>query len=188
MKLPEVRNWPFIIMSSECLWDGTFSPGEFQVAAMNLIEKWAMCCSTSRPWRWEPCPKLPWGASHDAKGYLSLEDVPVQISEEQHCFAEGENELEEGNEPTDPATLVNQLVVGLAVGDRFRVLIMSPTSTLSILSTTVLTEFLCSFFVVTVLMGNHWIGNTLRRIFHHILINYSKNQNGHFLQKRSILI
>lgn len=96
-------------MSSECLWDGTFSPGEFQVAALNLIDKWAMCCSTLQPWSWEPCPKLPWGASHDAKGYLSLDDVPVQISKEQHYFAEGENELEEGNEPTDLATLVQSL-------------------------------------------------------------------------------
>lgn len=48
-------------------------------------------------------------ATMEAKGYLSLEDVPVQISEEQHFFAEGENELEEGNEPTDPATLVQSL-------------------------------------------------------------------------------
>lgn len=96
-------------MSSECLWDGTFSPDEFLVAALNLIDKWAMCCSTLQPWSWEPCPKLPWGASHDAKGYLSLEDAPVQITKEQHCFAEGENELEEDNEPTDPATLVQSL-------------------------------------------------------------------------------
>lgn len=108
VKLLEVHKWPFIIMSSECLWDGTLSPGEFQVAAINLIDKWAMCCSTSRPWRWEPCPKLPWGASHDVKGYLSLEDFPVQSSEE-HCLVEGENELEEDNEAMDPATLVQSL-------------------------------------------------------------------------------
>nr|ADE77462.1 unknown [Picea sitchensis] len=162
-------------MSSECLWDGTFSPGEFQVAAMNLIDKWAMCCSTSRPWRWEPCPKLPWGASHDAKGYLSLEDVLFKS--------------QKSNIVSLKARMNLRRAMSLQIRLHwFRVLIMSPTSTLSILSTTVLTEFLCSFFVVTVLMGNHWIGNTLRRIFHHILINYSKNQNGHFLQKRSILI
>lgn len=109
MKLLEVHKWPFIIMSSECLWDGTLSPGEFQVSAINLMDKWAMCCSTSRPWRWEPCPKLPWGASHDAKGYLSLEDFPVQSSEEQRYLAEGENGLEEDNEFMDPATLVQSL-------------------------------------------------------------------------------
>eukprot|EP01018_Ginkgo_biloba_P007622 Gb_19978 [translate_table: standard] len=124
-------------MASECMWDGTLSPGDFQAAATSLIDKWAVCCPTCQQWSWKPSPKLPWGASHDvsvpdvikyanchvslqwilAKGYLSLEDVRVHNSDEQHYTAEGqEYELEE-DEPSDPATLKVEVRVIAKAGD-----------------------------------------------------------------------
>ncbi|GLJ12021.1 hypothetical protein SUGI_0182180 [Cryptomeria japonica] len=93
-------------MANDSMWDGTLSPEDFQVASMNLIEKWAMCESTFQPWRWEPCPKLPWGVSHSENGYLSLGDILINYLNS-HNVAEGEYELEQGEETLDPATLVN---------------------------------------------------------------------------------
>ncbi|KAH9321099.1 hypothetical protein KI387_015738, partial [Taxus chinensis] len=42
-------------------------------------------------------------------GYLSLEDISVHNLNEQYDVEEGDYELEQGEEPLDPATLMNSL-------------------------------------------------------------------------------
>ncbi|KAE8099781.1 hypothetical protein FH972_017735 [Carpinus fangiana] len=90
--------------------DGTLSSGDFRLAACAFMEKWKSVMSASPPWSWVPCPKQPWGASHDVEGYLSLENIILRSIEEEHdelsCPQKEETSCSEKAEPIDIATLV----------------------------------------------------------------------------------
>ncbi|XP_043690475.1 ubiquitin-like-conjugating enzyme ATG10 isoform X2 [Telopea speciosissima] len=64
-------------------WNGTLSSGDFYSAAITLSEKWEQMNPALPSWKWVPLPRSPWVASHEAEGYLSLENFCIIKSDEE---------------------------------------------------------------------------------------------------------
>ncbi|GFY99453.1 autophagocytosis-associated family protein [Actinidia rufa] len=60
-------------------WDGTVSPGDFRVVALDFAEKWKRFNTTTIPqWSWVPCSKRPWIVAHQEN-----QDASSQIGKEE---------------------------------------------------------------------------------------------------------
>ncbi|XP_057508814.1 ubiquitin-like-conjugating enzyme ATG10 isoform X1 [Actinidia eriantha] len=79
-------------------WDGTISPSDFRVVALDFAEKWKRFNTTTIPqWSWVPCSKRPWIVAHQREGYLSLENVFHRGSSEENQDASSQIGKEEPN-------------------------------------------------------------------------------------------
>ena len=51
-------------------WDGTVSPSDFRVVALDFAEKWKRFNTTTIPqWSWVPCSKRPWIVARQVSFY-----------------------------------------------------------------------------------------------------------------------
>ncbi|KAG8640413.1 ubiquitin-like-conjugating enzyme ATG10 isoform X2 [Manihot esculenta] len=93
-------------------WDGTLSLNEFSLAARSFAEKWKISNSASPPWLWVNAPKLPFVASQQVDGFLSMENICLLRPSEENDAAASRLE-EEGpgfskkEDAIDDATLVH---------------------------------------------------------------------------------
>lgn len=94
-------------------WDGTLSGKDFRIGSVAFAQKWESLSFGFPQWSWVPCPKHPWLASPEEKGYLSLEKICISGPSEEDI--DQTSQTDSGEEETscsvnedviDDATLV----------------------------------------------------------------------------------
>ncbi|GAA0167793.1 ubiquitin-protein ligase [Lithospermum erythrorhizon] len=92
------------------IWDGTISSDEFYVAACSFVELWKEHNDALPQWSWVNCSQKCWISPSKVDGYLSLENVILPKSAQEHndheASCEDECSFSNEDEIIDDAILV----------------------------------------------------------------------------------